>query len=45
MKKIVYVIIGLIAFVSMVNLSAVSKDDSTIKLSNNGEILDINPLY
>lgn len=45
MKKIVYVIIGLMAFVFIVNLSAVSDKNSSITLDSDGESVIINPLY
>lgn len=45
MKKMVYVIIGLMALVFLVNLSAVSKNESTITLSDKDGFVQINPLY
>ncbi len=44
MKKFVYVIIGLMAIVFLVNISAAS-NDSKLKIEENGKILEINPLY
>lgn len=44
MKKIVYVIIALMAMVLVVNLSATSKK-TTLKIENHGEVVEINPFY
>ncbi len=44
MKNIIYIIIGTMALVFLANLSAVD-ETSTIKLVENGQILEINPLY
>lgn len=44
MKKIVYVVIGLMALVLVVNLSATGKN-ATIKIENKGEIVELNPFY
>lgn len=44
MKKIAYAVIGLMALVLVVNLSATSKN-TTIKLQNEGKIVEFNPLY
>lgn len=45
MKGIVYCIIGLLGLVFIVNLSALDKKDKLLTIDNNGQILEIDPLY
>ncbi len=44
MKKIVYIIISVMALVLLVNVSVVSKE-STILIESRQGLLEINPLY
>jgi len=44
MKKFVYIIIGVMAMVIIANLFAV-EDHSMLKFENNGQIIEIDPIY
>lgn len=44
MKKMVYVIIAVMALVFLVNVSAVSNDD-LLKVESDSGIVEFNPLY
>ncbi len=44
MKKIVYVIITVMALVVLVNLSAIN-DSSTLKMESSTGVFEVNPLY
>lgn len=44
MKKIIYIIIGFMALVVLVNVSAID-DNKTLKIKINSGFLEINPLY
>lgn len=44
MKKMVYVIVTLLALTLIINVSAIS-EESTLKIEGRSEIIELNPLY